>query len=162
MNDLKNEELLLKYIDNQCNEAERSFVESLLNSDPDLNALFVQMNTTNQLFKNMKADELPKNLQIKLEKQLQSQLSQIDFAPVTILPNYLKILLFVLTAILVVMTIIFPSSFVTSESFIDINVSDVVFYNIIGITGGIIFLLSLDKYQQNHKKTGPKTNLFMI
>jgi hypothetical protein len=163
MNEIRKEELLWKYVDNICNDQEREEVQSLLATNTDFRMLFDEISMVDQLLKDTKKESFSENFKLSLEQKLTSEMGKIDFSPVTIIPKYMKISLFILSIMVVVLTFIIPESKYNQVGLFTMpEVSEVVFYNIIAITGGIIFLWTVDKYLHKYKKTGHKLHFFML
>lgn len=157
MIDIKNEALLWKYVDGQCDEKETSEVKSLLKKDLEISNFFARIHELDRMMINHRIDILSDNFELNLEHKLKSEMGKIDFTPVKILPNFFKILLLVMSVAASILVFLFPK-LTSANSTYDFfgTQSDLTYYNIIAISAGLMFLLFLDKYFQNNDKRRQK------
>lgn len=161
MIDIKKEELLWKYVDGQCDELETSEVKALLEKDVEISNFFTNIQALDRVMMKHPTDTLSDNFQLNLEHKLKSEMSKIDFTPVNILPNFVKVLLLAMSLVAAIFVFLFPKLTSTNSTYDFFGTqSDLTYYNIIAISAGLLFLLFLDKYFQNIGKKGQ--NLFFL
>ena len=162
MNKNSNEELMWKYADGLCTEEEVKQLMALLEKDEASASLFAAVSKADMMLMHQNTETLDPLFQQRLEVKLKEALHQIDFAPVTIIPESVKRIFFILLCALgAVSLVLIPKNLLFGDSVFVSELGSTFFYNIIAVATGLAMLLYFDKMLGDHRKKHAKMHLFL-
>lgn len=153
------EELIWKYLDNDCSEQEKVKVENLLKSDHAFNLQFNDLKNINQLFVDHTSIPLPSAFKVQLETNIAAQLKKRTVKRAEIISTqWIAILTLVGVGVIAAISSVGSSSFIFEQlPAIDEKIIDLIAWTFLGF----LLLVGLDSFLSTGVKI-KKTTLFMV